>query len=231
MREPMARGFDPRARLREALAIARQGGLMLRGMRRSHGPLEGERVAVFIHGFMAAGPVFDPMRAHVEKRTGLATTHFSYSPLAGFDDIVERLDAHIGRVVPAEATVSLVGHSLGGLVARWWLHERAPRGRVDRVVTIATPHAGTDSARSKPGAVAAALRPNSPVLRQLERRRAEIDVPHAALVAGGDRMCVPPESAAKLTDAEVHWFDGLGHNEILYDARVLDLVAELLGRS
>ena len=225
----MRDGFDPRARLREALALARQGTLMLRGMRRARGPLEGERVAVFVHGFMAAGPVFDPMREHVERRTGLATVDFTYSPLAGFDQIVEQLDAHIERLVPAEATVSLVGHSLGGLVSRWWLHERSREGQVDRVVTIATPHGGTENARYKPGSVAAALCPGSPVLRRLAERRAEHDIPHAAIVAGGDRMCRPPESAAKLPDADVHWFDGLGHNEILYDARVLDLVAELLG--
>ena len=229
MREPMPGGLDPRARLREALALARQGTLMLRGMRRPNGPVEGERVAVFVHGFMAAGPVFDPMRAHVEKRTGLATTHISYSPLARFDEIVARLDAHIERTVPADAAVSLVGHSLGGLVSRWWLHEHASPGRVDRVITIATPHAGTESARNKPGSIAAALRPGSPVIRRLERLRAQRDVPHAAIVAGSDRMCRPPESAAQLPDAEVHWFDELGHNEILYDARVLDLVAELLG--
>lgn len=229
MRE--ATGRRPPPRLREALALARQGTLMLRGLRRAAQPVDGERAVVFVHGFLAAGPVFDPMREHVEDRTGLSTVDFTYSPLAGFERIVERFGEHVERMVPPSATVSVVGHSLGGLVARWWVQEMGGHARTDRVVTIATPHAGTDNARNKPGSVAAALRPGSPVIERLARRRREVDLPHAAIAAGFDRMCTPPSSAAALEDAEVHWFEDLGHNEILYDPRVLALVAELLSAS
>lgn len=202
---------------------------MVRGLGRGCGRVQGDRVVVFVHGFLAAGPVFDPMRLHVEKQTGLPTIDFTYSPLAGFDRITRGLSVHVERVVPHGATVSVVGHSLGGLVARWWVQEMGGHRRVDRVVTIATPHAGTHNARGKPGSVAAALRPGSPVIERLTRGRPSVTAPHTTIVAGCDRMCTPPESAAQLAGADVHWFDDLGHNEILYDDRVLALVAEALG--
>ena len=45
-------------------------------------------------------------------------------------------------------------------------------------------------------------------------------VSHTALVAAADLMVTPPSSAAALEDADVEWFDGLGHNAMLFDPRV-----------
>lgn len=206
-------------------ALALQGRLIARGLRRQPCALgECERVIVFVHGFMAAGPVFDPMRDHVERATELPTVDFTYGPLASFEAIVDGFAEYVDRVVPRGARVSLVGHSLGGIVARWWLQEQGGASRADRVVTLATPHRGTDSARWWPGSVAAALRPGSPILERLAEGRSRASIPHVAIVAGADLMCTPPSSAAAVEDAEVHWLDDLGHNEMLYDSRVHDIV-------
>ena len=204
---------------------------MLRGLRKRPRALaECERVVVFVHGFMAAGPVFDPMREHVERETELPTIDFTYGPHVGFDEIVDRFASHVEGALPRGARVSLVGHSLGGIVARCWLQERGGSERTDRLITLATPHGGTDAARGWPGSIAAALRPGSPVLARLERGRKKLRIPHVAVVAGADRMCTPPSSAAKLEDADVHWLDDVGHNEMLYDPRVLHIVSEALKR-
>lgn len=216
-------------RLREWRALAAQGRLMLRGFRRDVPVLEGERVVVFVHGFLAAGPVFDPMRAHVERETGLPTCDFTYGPLSTFDGIVERFASHLDRVVPRGTRISLVGHSLGGIVARWYVQEQGGDARVDRIVTLATPHAGTRSAVGMPGSIAAALRPGSPVLARLAAGRATVRLPHVAVVGGCDTMCMPPDSAAAIEECQVHWFDDLGHNEMLFDRRVHDVVARALG--
>jgi hypothetical protein len=46
-----------------------------------------------------------------------------------------------------------------------------------------------------------------------------------AVIAGRDRMISPPDSAGAIEDAVVHRYDDLGHNEALFDPRVVDLVA------
>jgi triacylglycerol lipase len=214
---------------REARAIGRQAKLMLAAARRPPVAVRGERVAVFVHGFMAAGAVFDPLRAAVQERLGIATADFTYGPFGRFDDVVARFARHVDAVAPAGAVLSLVGHSLGGLVARAFLRDHRRGRSVDRVVTLATPHAGTTSARLLPSPLAAALRPGSDVVRDLAGYEAE--VPHVAIVAGADTMCTPPASAGSLPGAEVVWIDGLGHNEMLFDPRVHDLVVRALGRS
>ncbi|MBX3272545.1 MAG: alpha/beta fold hydrolase [Sandaracinaceae bacterium] len=215
---------------REAMAWARQGALMIRGRRpRRYVPGEAARVVVFVHGFGAAGPVFEPMRAHVEERLGVSTLDFTYGSLTSFHRVAEGLAAHVERHVDPGARLDLVGHSLGGLLARWYVQELGGAARVSRLVTLATPHAGTRSARLAPGPLRAALVPESPIVRRLHlgRHRAE-GVSHTALVAGADLMVTPPASAAALPDAEVRWFETIGHNGMLFEPDVLEAVVDAL---
>jgi pimeloyl-ACP methyl ester carboxylesterase len=215
-----------RGRLRdEARAIARQGLLLTRAVLRREAPAAGPRVAVFIHGFMAGPAVFDPMRAHVERATSLPTIAFGYPPVGRFEAIAKRLSEFIDRTAPADAALVLVGHSLGGLLARWYLQELAGHRRVERLVMLATPHAGTQSALLAPRAFA--LHPGSAIIRRLSaRREAHAGIPHVSIVAGRDRLCIPPSSAAGLPGATVVWIDDLGHNEMLFDPRVLAAVVD-----
>src|SRR5690606_151104 len=66
---------------REATAILQQGLLIARAFIRGDAPArleDGPRAVVFVHGFMALGPVFGPMRQAVVTATGLPALEFSY---------------------------------------------------------------------------------------------------------------------------------------------------------
>lgn len=220
------------SRLREIGAVVRQGRLMAFPKRRA-APAEAERAVLFVHGFMAGGPVFDPMRAHVESTAPVETVSLTYGPLERFEDVAGRIAA-LAKLASHGRPTTLVGHSLGGLLARWYLQELGGAvdagGPVDRLITIASPHAGTEAARFAPGSLGAALRPGSSTIETLrEGRHRASQVRHVAVVAGQDRMIQPPTSAGALHEAEVHHFDDLGHNEALFDPRILDLVARNVG--
>lgn len=206
-----------------------QGQLILRGIVRRAVPTEGPTVAVFVHGVLAAGPVFDPLRKRVTDETGLATLDFTYSPWSSFSAILDRFSVCIERNVPKDAKLVLVGHSLGGLIARWYVQELGHADRVERLVTIATPHSGTVNARFAPLPVAPALLPGSSVIQRLA---ATADVaraiPHTTIVAGEDRLVAPLASAASAPFATVRWVPEVGHNEVLFHRRVHDLVIEAL---
>ncbi len=229
-------------RIRRALALQREGAavmeqalLVARSVarpRRAAAPVAERRegTVLFVHGFLAAGPVFDPMRAHVERALGVATADFSYGPTARFEDVAARF-ARLADRHAADGPLDLVGHSLGGLIARWYVQELGGARHVRRLVTLATPHAGTEAARIAPVALAKALCPGSPVVARLgATREAARRVVHTAIVAGADRMVTPPSSASALDDAEVHWFDALGHNELLFDRGVYARVVAALAR-
>jgi pimeloyl-ACP methyl ester carboxylesterase len=216
---------------RETGAALRQGQLIVLGT----AGVTGKRRAVsaapehalFVHGFMAHGAVFSPLREHVERHTGRSTSEVSYGPLERFERVAERVARAIQDAGP-ERPIAVVGHSLGGLLLRWAIQELDGAARVDRMVSLATPHFGTEAARIGVGPLVTALRPGSDVLLRLERtRNRAAHIRHVALVAARDRMIRPVASAA-LPGAEVHWLEGLGHNEMLFHPEVFSRVADVL---
>jgi triacylglycerol lipase len=122
-----------------------------------------ERLLVFAPGYLGfdqlgLGPVgidyFRGLRALL-ARTGLKALIVAPCPTGGSVEARARnLAAAIART--AEPRVTLVGHSMGGLDARHVAHALDPGRRVDRVVTLGTPHHGTPVAEHM-------LRENGPV--------------------------------------------------------------------
>lgn len=212
-------------RLREASALARQGWLIAkRGGRtwRDGGTDPDAPHVVFVHGYLAAGAVFDPLRRAVHGGLGAPTLDITYGPHRDFESIAMELAERIRREVDPDRELAIVGHSLGGLLARWYVQELG--GRAIGLVTLATPHAGAESAKRFPGSLARALRPGGRVLRRLGDR---VGIPHLAIAGGRDRL-VPTASALAVRDADIEVYEDLGHNAVLYDAGVHGRVVRAL---
>lgn len=211
----------------EALAIAKQGRLMLRPKRRVRRAPAG-RVVAFVHGYGAAGAVFEPLRDRLERQLGVTTVDYTYRSRWSFDRITKGFAERVAAVA-GEGDLDIVAHSLGGLVARWYLQEQGGAQNVSRAVLLATPHQGTASAKLALGPLREALRPGGSVVRRLAAGRDRASsVAHTALVAGADLMVTPPASAAALADADVRWFDDVGHNAMLFHDGVHAAVQDAL---
>ncbi len=189
-------------------------------IRRGAGPVP-RRVGrvVFVHGFLATGAVLHPLRDRV-RAVGFGTHELSYGPQVPFVGIAERLRTLVDTDVPRDEPVVLVGHSLGGLVSRWYLQKLSGRDRVCGLVTLATPHGGVAQARLLPTSVGHALRPGGVYLRALE---AQSSVPHVNIFGEADHI-VPVQSGAAVVGAESVGLP-CDHNELLYDP---DAHAEVL---
>lgn len=92
----------------------------------------------------------------------------------------------------------LIGHSLGGLVARAYVQDLGGEDTVDTVVTIGTPHSGTRTSLLGPGASARAMRPGSTFLRDLDRTARPGPVRWIAYSSSADAV-IRPTASAQLT--------------------------------
>jgi pimeloyl-ACP methyl ester carboxylesterase len=130
-------------------------------------------------------------------------------------DLLERLVAHW----PVEVErIALVGHSMGGLVARSACHQAVERGgvwpsRVRHVVSLGSPHMGAPLAQGVHWASAAlhALPETRPLAGFLRRRSAGIrDLRQGSLVDADWRDCDPDALRAEACQ-EVPLLEGATH--------------------
>lgn len=181
-----------------------------------------EHVVVLLHGLFASAGVLRPMRAYIERETGMATASFSYRPGPGVRELADRLASLIDRL-PRTASIHLVGHSMGGLVARYFVQTTPVADRVVQTISLASPFRGTAQARWLPMGIGRDVTVGSETLRFLAETAHATPVPHTSFVALLDNVVTPPESAVFFHGDAVELPD-LGHNALLYEPEVHRLV-------
>jgi antitoxin (DNA-binding transcriptional repressor) of toxin-antitoxin stability system len=181
----------------------------------------GDDVVVLVHGFCATAGVFRPLRARLERETGARTATFTHAPGVGIRRIARNLAALVDRI-PRGARITIVGHSLGGVVARWYVQEMSGSSRVERTISLASPFGGVEVPQVLVGAD---LHERSPLLRRIRERAPACAVPHTSMVAGEDRL-VPGVKTACLGVGDVVVLEGRGHNTLLFDHEVAGHVIE-----
>jgi pimeloyl-ACP methyl ester carboxylesterase len=184
-------------------------------------------VVVLVHGFFASAGVFRPMRDRLVHDTGARVASFTHAPGTGIERIARSLARLVDRI-PRDCRVHLVGHSLGGLVARWYVQELGGHARVSQTISLGSPFGGTSRARPFPFLVGAELCRTSPLLARLRSRAHEHEVPHMSLVAGAD--AIVPHASAVFPRGEVVVLAGRGHNSLLFDAASITQVIDRVRR-
>lgn len=185
---------------------------------------------LLVHGIWKRGAAFDRMSRHLRDR-GLEVFTIDLSPNDGAAELpvlAEQIAAFVAERIPPDAPLDLVGFSMGGVVSRWYVQRLGGIERVRRLITISSPHHGTATAylSRKPGA--RQMRPESPLLAELNREvdaLARLDV--TTLWTPLDLMIVPSESSRLPVGREVLVAAPL-HALMLHDPRALAAVAEAL---
>ena len=183
---------------------------------------------VLVHGVLCNSGVWLWMRSALGRRGVGPLYTISYGPpLASIDRFADQLATRIDAVLRATGAirVSLVGHSMGGLVARAYLR-RYGEARVAQVITIGTPHAGSVHAWTFFGTSLAQLRPGNAWLRDLDAAPRPA-VPVTSIWSWHDSM-VAPQDSARLAWGNDIAVTGIAHNALLRDVRIADLLATLL---
>jgi triacylglycerol lipase len=183
---------------------------------------------ILVHGIGDTGALFRTMSAALE-RDNRAVHAIDLTPNqgdAGIDRLAAQLAEYIGaRVAPAQA-IDLVGFSMGGIVCRYYLQRLDGLRRVERFVSLASPHRGTWSAFLRNNTGARQMRRGSRFLEDLNRDAAVLDRIRATSVwTPWDLMILPASSSALGRAIRV---PVAAHALMPRDRRVLELVRRLL---
>jgi pimeloyl-ACP methyl ester carboxylesterase len=178
---------------------------------------------------MATAGVFRPLRVRLERDAGARVATFSHAPGLGVRRIARQLASLVDRI-PQGTRIHLVGHSLGGIVARWYVQEMGGDARVVQTISIATPFGGARIAAKLRLFVGNDLHTESDVLTRLRDGAAgSPHVPHMSIAGTEDRMVSPPDRA-RFTQGELVVLEGRGHNQLLFDREAIGLVvARVIG--
>lgn len=136
------------------------------------------------------------------------------------------------RAVTGASKVHLVGHSLGGVVIRWFVQELGGADVVETAVTVASPHQGTRAAHLAQLAgrrTAKQLLPGSPVIAQLNSKPLPGSVRWVAFYSNLDLLV--SGTSAKLDGAANLLAKDHGHVSILLSQKVARSIVHQLEAS
>ncbi|MBI4957643.1 MAG: hypothetical protein HY908_36895 [Myxococcales bacterium] len=208
---------------RELFACARHAWLMRHDVLAPVLPrdaADGANVVVCLHGVMATAGVLRPLRLRLARSAHTATLSFPLGP--GVAALAERLGDALA-LLHQDVRLHLVGHSLGGIVARYYAEHHGD-ARVVQTISLASPFAGVPNARLLGLPFARDIDPGSAILRALGRSSlAPGSLPHLSIVAANDAL-VPGAEAQALPGWEVRVVGECGHNTLLYHEGVMHWV-------
>lgn len=226
------------ARLEQDLADSEHAALYLRQLLRGNRvpatppetPTSGPPV-LLIHGYLANRGSVQLLAQRLQQRDH---TVLSY-PLSAFGDIRDSaalLARKIESLVEQTSvgSVDLVGHSMGGLAALYYIKRLGGRRRVRKLVLLGTPTSGTWSAllglvTAPLGRASLQLLPPSAFLRELNESPIPPEVQIVALA--GERDFLAPLASTVVAGVK-HVALPTGHSGLLVDNAVVDALDQVL---
>jgi pimeloyl-ACP methyl ester carboxylesterase len=189
---------------------------------------------LLVHGLVDNRSIFTLLRRALRRRGFGRVITLNYSPLTqDIRGVAARLAALVEKTCEETGyeRVHVIGHSLGGIVARYYVQRMGGDRRVHTLCTLGSPHAGTYAARLWPGGVVRQLRPGSELMQELASPAAGCRTRFVAFWSDLDQLIVPQRAAAldhpDLAARNVP-LRGVGHMSLPISGQVVHEIATLL---
>ncbi|WP_406383370.1 esterase/lipase family protein [Streptomyces sp. NBC_01618] len=164
-------------------------------------PAEGNErpPVVLLHGFIDNRSVFVLLRRTLARHGRRHLESLNYSPLTcDIRTAAELLGRHVEEICARTGhhEVDIVGHSLGGLIARYYVQRLGGDQRVRTLVTLGTPHGGTAVAPlASAHPIVRQMRTGSAPIEELRRPAPGCRTRFVSFWSELDRVIVPAEAA------------------------------------
>ncbi|MBP8810465.1 MAG: alpha/beta fold hydrolase [Kofleriaceae bacterium] len=210
-----------------ALSAARPLGFLPLPGGRGRGP----RPVILVHGYAMNRANFVVLARRLAAAGLGPVLGFEYWTLGKTGSAARRLGRYVDQVLAATGAeaVDLVGHSMGGVVGRYYVTLGEGDRKVANLITLGSPHSGTDVSAIGLGAPTKELLLNSTLIQRLDAAPRPSHAKVTVIWSRSDAL-VPGARHARIDGVDEVLFDDLGHLSLLTDRRVADEVIARLAR-
>jgi triacylglycerol lipase len=205
-----------------------QRGLVVGGVEAAGTPI------LLVHGMVDNRSIFALLRRGLRRRGFGRVLALNYSPFSDdVREVAERLAALVESLCEDTGyeRVHVIGHSMGGLVGRYYVQRLGGDERVHTLVTLGTPHEGTRAASLLPHPLARQLRPDSDIVAELAQPAPGCRTRVVAFWSDLDQLISPKQNArVEHPDllARNVFVRGVGHMSLPVDGRVVHEICTTL---
>jgi len=149
---------------------------------------------------------------------------------AAIEELAHQLSEKVEEVLVLTKSdkVDIIGHSMGGIVARYYIEQMNGIKKVNKLITLGSPHNGTKMAVFGIGANAKELRSGSEFMQGLNAGTIPGEVKYYSLWSNLDNLVVPQESSILKEPGITIKFYGIGHLTLLFSPKVFLKIMEIL---
>lgn len=223
----------PYGHYRTEALTPKQRGLVIADMQAAGTPI------LLVHGFGHNRSGFTVL-ARALRRRGFGVVYgVNFSVLTAVTGDVRSAARQLSKEVEqlclrtGADRVHLVGHSLGGLIARYYVQRLGGDARVHTLVTLGTPHGGTVTAYLLASTMTRELRPGSDVIAELAAPVRRCTTRFLAVWSELDELVIPQTNARlehpDLVATNLQISD-VGHLSLLANPRAVHAVATTLSQ-
>ena len=190
---------------------------------------------LLVHGFIDNHAIFTVMERALRRRGFHMLTAYDYDLLT---HSIPRAAIRLGETIERLVTLSgyerihVIGHSLGGLITRYYVQRLGGDSCVHTLVTLGTPHQGTQLARAAPLLpLVRQLTPRSRIIQELAEPAPGCRTRFIAFHSDIDPVIVPSGNARlEHPDLNVQNISvrGVGHLSLPRNGRIAFTIAEAL---
>lgn len=195
----------------------------------------GRTPILLVHGWGANSACFLGVQLWLKARGYRNVYAVSYTPpVIRAEKLAKQLANHIERACAATGAqkVHIVAHSMGGLLTRYTIKHLGMGDRIDKVITLGSPHLGSKLASFVPGGG------NAPQMRYRSEFLSELadggltpgkHVRYYSIYSEFDNFVLPAHSSVLDGDAENIHVQYHGHCALLYSPAVFRRIEQCLG--
>ena len=187
---------------------------------------------LLIHGIKDDARKMEPLARYLRGQNWDART-MSFRPSwgqVGLDELALQVSQFIDANLAPDAKLDIVAFSMGGLVARYYLQRLGGLDRVDRFITLSTPHHGTLLAHLIPNAGCRQMRPGSPFIRDLNADADQLAKLRFTSFWTPYDLIIIPQRSSVMPQARNVRLPIVLHPLMVFQSRALGQVAEALSR-